>query len=264
MINMNCQNHPDREAVAACSVCGKVICEECRLKIANKNYCQDCADALITTATEKDETVAKQEEIPEKEEAIPEEEITVSLKDGLSEPENYDISEEEFYNDYQGDVEKINPEDLEEDYYYEEDDEYELSDEYTEDIEPTESLEESITKIQNLRRHAASNEDNIYVDKYIEPEIVPEEEYYNPDHAEVYYEDEYIDDVDYQEESPRKFNLLGGLDYKISRNKQEVEPNIYKKEPEKSSTMETILETLVGSILGLVILVVIYIILSSI
>jgi hypothetical protein len=44
---MNCENHPDREGVAACVSCGKVICGECRLKLAGKNYCQECADELV-------------------------------------------------------------------------------------------------------------------------------------------------------------------------------------------------------------------------
>lgn len=45
---MNCKNHPDREGVAACVSCGKVLCDECRLKLAGKNYCQECADALAS------------------------------------------------------------------------------------------------------------------------------------------------------------------------------------------------------------------------
>lgn len=52
---MNCENHPDREGVAACVSCGKVICGECRLKLAGKNYCQECADDLVTGKQEYNE-----------------------------------------------------------------------------------------------------------------------------------------------------------------------------------------------------------------
>ena len=50
---MNCENHPDKEGVAACVSCGKILCEDCRLKLAGKNYCQDCADELVSAKTEK-------------------------------------------------------------------------------------------------------------------------------------------------------------------------------------------------------------------
>lgn len=52
---MNCENHPDKEGVAACVSCGKVICEDCRLKLAGKNYCQECADELVTGKSENRE-----------------------------------------------------------------------------------------------------------------------------------------------------------------------------------------------------------------
>jgi len=44
--------------VAQCVSCGKELCAECRLKLAGKNYCQDCADALVagkSPAVEKSE-----------------------------------------------------------------------------------------------------------------------------------------------------------------------------------------------------------------
>ncbi|MCK9150577.1 hypothetical protein [Methanobacterium alcaliphilum] len=53
---MNCKNHPDREGVAACVSCGKVLCEDCRLKLAGKNYCQECADELVSGKSEEFET----------------------------------------------------------------------------------------------------------------------------------------------------------------------------------------------------------------
>ncbi|MDP1551876.1 MAG: hypothetical protein Q8M06_02525, partial [Methanobacteriaceae archaeon] len=49
---MNCENHPDKEGVAACVSCGKILCDECRLKLASKNYCQECADDLVAEKTQ--------------------------------------------------------------------------------------------------------------------------------------------------------------------------------------------------------------------
>ncbi len=55
---MNCDNHPDKEGIAACISCGKILCHDCRLKLAGKNYCQECADDLVSKAR-KDEIYAK-------------------------------------------------------------------------------------------------------------------------------------------------------------------------------------------------------------
>ncbi len=56
---MNCENHPDKEGVAACVSCGKVLCEDCRLKLAGKNYCQECADELVAGKIEPSENPEK-------------------------------------------------------------------------------------------------------------------------------------------------------------------------------------------------------------
>ena len=39
---MKCYYHPDREAVAVCSMCGKPLCEECAHEYKGKIYCKDC------------------------------------------------------------------------------------------------------------------------------------------------------------------------------------------------------------------------------
>ena len=44
---MKCDKHPERGAIAACVRCGRGICEDCRLQLAGKNYCQECADKLV-------------------------------------------------------------------------------------------------------------------------------------------------------------------------------------------------------------------------
>ena len=45
---MECNNHPDREAVANCSVCGKAVCPECSMEIAGNIYCKDCVNEIVT------------------------------------------------------------------------------------------------------------------------------------------------------------------------------------------------------------------------
>ncbi len=39
---MKCYYHPDREAVAVCSVCGKPLCAECAHEYKGKIYCKEC------------------------------------------------------------------------------------------------------------------------------------------------------------------------------------------------------------------------------
>lgn len=44
----NCAYHPERDAVGACVSCGKLICEECKVVLAGKIYCNPCGDKLFT------------------------------------------------------------------------------------------------------------------------------------------------------------------------------------------------------------------------
>ncbi len=55
---MKCENHPDKEGVAACVSCGKILCADCRLKLVGKNYCQECADDLVTLYSDKKEVAS--------------------------------------------------------------------------------------------------------------------------------------------------------------------------------------------------------------
>lgn len=45
---MKCHNHPDREAITNCSICGKPICNECYMEIAGNVYCKECVNDLVT------------------------------------------------------------------------------------------------------------------------------------------------------------------------------------------------------------------------
>jgi len=67
-----CANHPEREAVGSCALCGKPICRECVAETReDKIYCYECAVKLAALDyTTKEET--QQERIKRKEKAIEE------------------------------------------------------------------------------------------------------------------------------------------------------------------------------------------------
>jgi len=41
---MKCSHHPEVEAIAACVKCHEPICETCRVKINERNFCTKCAE----------------------------------------------------------------------------------------------------------------------------------------------------------------------------------------------------------------------------
>ena len=42
---MNCNMHPDREAVGTCTSCGKFICSDCAVEVQGKLVCRECLSA---------------------------------------------------------------------------------------------------------------------------------------------------------------------------------------------------------------------------
>ncbi len=52
---MKCFTHPDRDAVAVCSVCGQGLCEGCSVRIAGKLYCKSDADKIFGREAERAE-----------------------------------------------------------------------------------------------------------------------------------------------------------------------------------------------------------------
>ncbi len=50
---MKCYNHPDRDAVGPCSLCGKGVCEEDAVYINGKLYCKECAKKVLTGKEKK-------------------------------------------------------------------------------------------------------------------------------------------------------------------------------------------------------------------
>ena len=58
---MNCLKHENREAIAMCVKCHKLICEECAVKINNKYYCKECISEMYSN--KKNEIYNKNEVI---------------------------------------------------------------------------------------------------------------------------------------------------------------------------------------------------------
>ncbi len=56
---MKCFYHPDREAVAVCSECGKALCQECAKEFEGKIYCKDCLEELKKDKKQKEVNSAK-------------------------------------------------------------------------------------------------------------------------------------------------------------------------------------------------------------
>ncbi len=48
---MNCFYHQDREAVGICISCGRPVCQECKVVLADKFHCSKCADQIYARAT---------------------------------------------------------------------------------------------------------------------------------------------------------------------------------------------------------------------
>lgn len=59
---MNCYNHPDRDAQAACVYCGKLFCKECIIEVNGKMYCKADIGNVIKEA--KDEAAAARVSTP--------------------------------------------------------------------------------------------------------------------------------------------------------------------------------------------------------
>jgi hypothetical protein len=53
---MKCHVHQDRDAIGACCSCGKYVCLECKVSIANQVFCNQCLDERIRTGAWPTET----------------------------------------------------------------------------------------------------------------------------------------------------------------------------------------------------------------
>jgi hypothetical protein len=44
---MRCTFHPDREAIGACTNCGRPLCDECKEVVDGRFYCSSCAPGVV-------------------------------------------------------------------------------------------------------------------------------------------------------------------------------------------------------------------------
>jgi len=44
---MKCDKHPEEESIALCVSCRKPLCDDCRIQLHRKSYCQECADKIV-------------------------------------------------------------------------------------------------------------------------------------------------------------------------------------------------------------------------
>lgn len=44
---MNCRNHPEREALETCLICGESYCTDCLLELSGRSYCKACVVSKI-------------------------------------------------------------------------------------------------------------------------------------------------------------------------------------------------------------------------
>lgn len=50
MIGASCYYHTDRDAVASCVNCGRLVCDECKVDLNDSMYCNDCVNALLVVS----------------------------------------------------------------------------------------------------------------------------------------------------------------------------------------------------------------------
>ena len=50
---MKCYYHNDREVIAACTECGRFICEECKVNINGKAVCKSCVENNIFSSNQR-------------------------------------------------------------------------------------------------------------------------------------------------------------------------------------------------------------------
>ena len=122
---MECHNHPDREAVTNCSLCGKAICQDCSMEIAGQVYCKDCVNEIVTKslmekAVKESATAPAETVVEEKADFIePVETITPIQAEEVIEP--VEKAPENYQTDYEYETEYVETyeEDGAEDSYYE-------------------------------------------------------------------------------------------------------------------------------------------------
>ncbi len=59
----HCFYHPEKEAVAICSKCGKPLCKECAIEYKGKVYCKDCLEEIKKKEAENKKPQKKEESV---------------------------------------------------------------------------------------------------------------------------------------------------------------------------------------------------------
>lgn len=54
MNNLNCVNHPEKEHISTCTLCGENLCEECQVLINGRSFCKKCLEDKIGEKAEVD------------------------------------------------------------------------------------------------------------------------------------------------------------------------------------------------------------------
>lgn len=54
---MKCYTHPDTDAVATCTECGKALCGKCAIDVGGKVHCKECLATLTSMTPQTEEVV---------------------------------------------------------------------------------------------------------------------------------------------------------------------------------------------------------------
>ena len=210
---MECDNHPDKEAIATCSVCGKAVCQDCSMEIAGNIYCKDCVNEIVTksileNAVKGPKNDAKQSLAEETVEEKPVETIAPVQTEEVIEPITPIQAEEKVVEP----IEKA-PENFETDFEYETEyvetyEENGAEDSYYENPEPIPEPEpEYIEQKRKLEEEALKSETPI---KPVHTGDIDEDYYQEPmekatpsNELEAKYE-RYLEDLYYDEEAPQE------------------------------------------------------------
>ncbi|MCS7143195.1 MAG: hypothetical protein NZ920_05345 [Aigarchaeota archaeon] len=44
---MKCRNHPAKDAIGSCTICGVSLCEDCAVKVDRSIYCESDVDSVF-------------------------------------------------------------------------------------------------------------------------------------------------------------------------------------------------------------------------
>lgn len=190
---MACYNHPDKEAIATCNVCGKPICSDCYVEIGGNAYCKNCINALLTAKVSEDaknqeqtieniEPITKPKTIPYEEESAAPEEI---IEPVAKAPENYQ-PEYDYETEY---VETYGDGDSEDSYYENPETIPEPEPEYKKKMVADPIIPEKPKTQEEIEPQQVENNIESKYERYLEDLYYDEEPVYNRQANNQYYEE---------------------------------------------------------------------------